>query len=140
MHSFPQRSGRSQASYQRVPTTEAALQNTSAPLASVSSVSSQARPSQEDIKQRMAFSHRSDSDQRAALTSGFSRKQPASGSALGIGKPSVSDRHSAQMTSDLEAQNDELIDELHSKVLGLKEVGRDPLSKISVTSVSLRLH
>lgn len=39
-----------------------------------------------------------------------------------IGKPSSRDIQAAHMTADMEAQNDDLIEELHEKVLGLKQI------------------
>lgn len=89
---------------------------------STSSTASSNRGRSEDIKHRMGYQHRSDADQRAALSSGFNKRAPPSSGSSSIGKASESARHATQMASDLEAQNDELLNEMHAKVIGLKEV------------------
>lgn len=114
------------SSYQEVPQTDSYLSgsNYNTPLTSLppsstpSLASARSYPSSQSdcAKQRMGYQHRSDADQRAALFSGYKR-QPV------VGKPSdETDRHGAQLTADLESQNDELLDSMHTKVLGLKEV------------------
>lgn len=69
-------------------------------------------------KQRMAYGHRGAGSQRSALFPDSRKSQHMTSNT--IGKPA--DRHGTQMSSDLEAQNDELLNEMHNKVLGLKEV------------------
>lgn len=91
------------------------------------------------MKQRMGYPGRpteTETNQRAPLTGSYGSRSTAP---LRIGKPlsSEADHHAADMTADMEAQNDELIDDLHQKVLGLKQIASGMRDEVRESNVIL---